>query len=80
MGIVNETLEVFVICSDQAGFSDRKVVTAGTTVLELFSEMTGSAPLDRYKVRVNRESVPKEYVLQQGDRVTITPSKIEGAR
>jgi len=30
-------------------------------------------------IRVNRQPVPREYVLKDGDRITITPVKIEGA-
>ena len=33
-----------------------------------------------YLIRVNRQPVPKDYVLQDGDRVTMTPTKIEGAQ
>jgi sulfur carrier protein ThiS len=32
-----------------------------------------------YLIRVNRQPVPRDYVLQEGDRVTITPTKVEGA-
>lgn len=78
MGIVKGTLEVFVISHDTA-FADRKIVTLGTTVKELFDEMTGSATYSGYKVRVNRQAVEGSYVLQPNDRVNITPSKVEGA-
>ena len=33
-----------------------------------------------YLIRVNRLPVPGEQVLQPGDRVSITATKIEGAR
>jgi molybdopterin converting factor small subunit len=32
-----------------------------------------------YLIRVNRQPVPRDYVLKDGDRVTITPTKIQGA-
>ena len=32
-----------------------------------------------FLIRVNRQPVPREYILQEGDRVTMTPTKIEGA-
>ena len=32
-----------------------------------------------YLIRVNRQPVPRDYVLQANDRVTVTPTKIEGA-
>jgi molybdopterin converting factor small subunit len=30
-------------------------------------------------IRVNRQPVPPNQVLQEGDRVSFTPTKIEGA-
>jgi hypothetical protein len=41
-------------------------------------QMPGSKPED-YLIRVNRQPVSRDYVLQENDRVTITPVKIEGA-
>ena len=32
-----------------------------------------------YLIRVNRQPVASDQVLQEGDRVSITPTKIEGA-
>ena len=32
-----------------------------------------------YLIRVNRQPVPRDYVLQEADRITITPTKIAGA-
>ena len=44
----------------------------------LKEQLHGAAPED-YLIRVNRQPVPEDYVLQEGDRVTATPTKIEGA-
>ena len=35
---------------------------------------------DEYLIRVNRQPTSSDYVLQEGDRVSFTPVKIEGAR
>jgi molybdopterin converting factor small subunit len=40
--------------------------------------MPGRTAAD-YMIRVNRQPVARDYVLQEGDRVSITPTKIEGA-
>ena len=32
-----------------------------------------------YLIRVNRQPVAADQVLQEGDRVSVTPTKIEGA-
>ena len=61
------------------GFADYVDVTEGTTAVQFFKDkMQGSKP-DDFLIRVNRQPVPREYVLKEGDRVTITPTKIEGA-
>lgn len=61
------------------GFADHLDVTEGTTVEQFFKDqMRGSKP-DDFLIRVNRQPVPREYVLKEGDRVTVTPTKIEGA-
>ena len=62
------------------GFADYLDVNEGTTVAQFFAkEMRDCNPED-YLIRVNRQPVAKDYVLQEGDRVTITPTKIEGAQ
>ena len=55
-------------------------MAAGTTVEKFFVQQLPSRDSADYLIRVNRQPVPKEYVLQDGDRVTMTPTKIEGAR
>ena len=61
------------------GFADFVQVADGTTVEQFFNEkMPGRKP-DDYLIRVNRQPVQRDYVLQEGDRITITPVKIEGA-
>ena len=73
-------MRILYVNNDGAGFADYVNVTEGTTVEQFFTiKMEGRTPSD-YLIRVNRQPVPKDYVLQDGDRVTITPTKIEGAR
>jgi len=73
-------MRILYVNNDGAGFADYVNVTEGTTVEQFFTiKMEGREPSD-YMIRVNRQPVPKDYVLQDGDRVTITPTKIEGAR
>ena len=61
------------------GFADYIDVAEGTTVEQFFKDkMQGSKP-DDFLIRVNRQPVPREYVLKEGDRITVTPTKIEGA-
>ena len=72
-------MQLLFINNDGAGFADYVTVEEGTTVDKFFSNrMNGSDP-SNYLIRVNRQPVPKNYILQEGDRVTFTPTKIEGA-
>ena len=73
-------MKILFIDNDGGGFADYIEAAQGTTVDKFFNEkMPGRKPED-YLIRVNRLPVPKDYVLRDGDRVTVTPLKIEGAR
>ena len=73
-------MKVLVINNDGAGFADYVLVADGLTVRELFSQQIKSGKPENYLIRVNRQPVPADQVLQEGDRISITPTKIEGAR
>jgi len=61
------------------GFADYLDVSDGTTVEQFFEDKMGDERSEDYLIRVNRQPVPRDYVLQENDRVTLTPTKIEGA-
>ena len=72
-------MRLLYINNDVGGFADYVQVSEGTTVEQFFKDkMQGRKP-DDFLIRVNRQPVPREYVLKEGDRVTVTPTKIEGA-
>jgi len=72
-------MQVLYINNDGAGFADYVPVGPGTTVQTFFaSKIAIGGPAD-YLIRVNRQPVAANYVLQDGDRISITPTKIEGA-
>jgi sulfur carrier protein ThiS len=73
-------MRILYINNAGAGFADHVEVDANTTVEKFFAQrMPGCNPGD-YLIRVNRQPVSRDQVLQEGDRVSITPTKIEGAR
>jgi sulfur carrier protein ThiS len=73
-------MRILFVNNDGGGFADYVHVTQGLTVAEFFhDEMPDRRPED-YLIRVNRQPVPRDYCLQENDRITITPTKIEGAR
>ncbi len=61
------------------GFADFINVEEGTSIDKLFKQKMSSENTEDYLIRVNRQPVAKDYVLKENDRVTITPTKIEGA-
>jgi sulfur carrier protein ThiS len=65
--------------NDGGGFADYVEVAAGTSVDKFFEQEMPGRKAEDYLIRVNRQPVPRDYVLQEGDRVTVTPTKIEGA-
>lgn len=72
-------MKILFIDNEGGGFADFVDVSKGITVEKFFNEkMSGRKPED-YLIRVNRQPVPRDYVLEENDRVTITPVKIEGA-
>jgi sulfur carrier protein ThiS len=73
-------MKILVINNDGGGFADYVEVAAGTTVTQLFERQIGSSKPTNYLIRVNRQPCPADQVLQEGDRISITPTKIEGAR
>ncbi|MCW2750110.1 MAG: molybdopterin converting factor, subunit 1 [Aeromicrobium sp.] len=76
----DDPLKILFINNNGGGFADHVEISEGTTVNELFAEkMLGKKPVD-YLIRVNRLPVSGDQVLQANDRISITPTKIEGAR
>ncbi|MCX5637385.1 MAG: molybdopterin converting factor [Planctomycetota bacterium] len=72
-------MRILFIDNDGAGFADYIDIAENTTVEQFFKiKMSGKEASD-YMIRVNRQPVARDYILQENDRITITPTKIEGA-
>ena len=72
-------MKVLIINNDGGGFADHVELPDGMTVSAMFAQQMGSAKPSDYLIRVNRQPCPREQVLQEGDRISLTPTKIEGA-
>lgn len=72
-------MKLLLINNDGAGFADYVETEEGTTVRELFESHLSNPDPSSYLIRVNRQPVPRDQILVEGDRVSITPTKIEGA-
>jgi sulfur carrier protein ThiS len=73
-------MKVLFINNSGGGFADFIEVEPNTTVTNLFAERLPTAKPEDYLIRVNRLPVSADQVLQEGDRVSMTPTKIQGAR
>lgn len=73
------TIKITLLNLEGGGFSDLLEVAQGTTVGALFDRKFGPEQAPRYVIRVNNRPVVHQYVLQEGDKVSFTPRKIEGA-
>ena len=74
-----QTMKVLYINNDLGGFADYLDIAENTTVEKFFKQQLPGRQAEDYLIRVNRQPVARDYVLQEGDRITATPTKIEGA-
>lgn len=72
-------MRILFIDNDGAGFADHIDIAENTTIEQFFKIKMSGKEVSDYLIRVNRQPVSRDYVLQEDDRVTITPTKIEGA-
>ena len=72
-------MKVLFINNDGGGFADHIEIADGTTVEQLFQQRLPHGKPADYLIRVNRQPTSRDAVLQPGDRISITPTKIEGA-
>ena len=73
-------MKVLYINNSGGGFADYVEIAPNTSVNAFFEKRMSDGSAEDYLIRVNRQPVPRDYVLQEGDRISITPTKIEGAR
>ena len=72
-------MQILLINNDGGGYADYIELPVGTTVRQCFDKHLPNSSPQNYLIRVNRQPVPSDQVLQEGDRISITPTKIEGA-
>ena len=74
-------IEVTLVTNDGAGLPCRVPVVEGTT-LEKFLEVSFDDNPDEFTIRVRANGMSVEahsdYVLQDGDRVSLAPAKVDG--
>jgi hypothetical protein len=73
-------MKIFFINAQGAGFADHVDIQEGITVEQLFRERVPYGKPEDYLIRVDRQPAGAGEVLREGQRVSFTPTKIEGAR
>jgi hypothetical protein len=72
-------MKILFINNDGGGFADHIDVEPQTTVAKLFDQRIEGGKAQDYLIRVNRQPAAADCVLHEGDRISFTPVKIEGA-
>ena len=72
-------MRIVYINNNGAGFADHIEIAEGLTVAQLFAQRVPEGSPADYLIRVNRQPAASDQILQPGDRVSFTPTKIEGA-
>lgn len=72
-------MRILFIDNDGGGYADYLDVAENTNIDKFFQARMSGVEASDFLIRVNRQPVSRDYVLQDGDRVTITPTKIDGA-
>ena len=72
-------MRILFINNQGAGFADYVDVAPNTTIDKFIAERLPAQQADDLLIRVNRQPVARDCVLQEGDRISATPTKIQGA-
>ena len=72
-------MRILYINNDGGGFADYVHVNDNVTVEQFFKDKMPDGNSEDFLIRVNRQPVARDYVLQENDRITVTPTKIDGA-
>lgn len=72
-------MQVLFINNQGSGYADYVDVAEGTTIDQFLEKKLPGHDAGDLLIRINRQPVPRDYVLQNGDRISATPTKIQGA-
>ena len=72
-------MRIMFINNHGSGFADFINIQDGLTVEQLFHQQLPDCKPEDFLIRVNRQPVTRDTMLVEGDRISMTPTKIEGA-
>lgn len=73
-------MKILFINNQGGGYADYVEINPDIAVEKFFAQKMPEEKAEDYLIRVNRQPVSRDYVLQENDRITITPVKIDGAK
>ena len=75
------SIRVFLMSSAETGFADYLEIPVNSTIRDLWQRHMAAHDAAKYIIRCERHEgrLPADFVLQDGDRVTVTPFKVAGA-
>lgn len=73
-----DEIRVSFVNNDGGGFADYVGVATGTTIEEFVEDMLPGVNPAQRRITVNGQVVRAQTVLRNGDRISVTPLKIEG--
>lgn len=77
------TIKVYCVSPFGSGTADYVTLPRGSTILDLLEEVTGGGDPDNFVIRFKGNTVSGgnlHTTLRGGDRVTISPTKHDGAK
>jgi hypothetical protein len=72
-------MKITLINCDSGGSIGTMDIQDGTTLAQVFQQKLPGRDPEDYLKRVNRQEASDQQVLQEGDRVSVSPAKIQGA-
>ena len=72
-------MKILFLNNGGAGFADYVETSDGMNIEAFLTQHVHGYKTGDLLIRVNRQPVARDYVLRDGDRVSATPLKIEGA-
>lgn len=75
-------IRIFMTSTSDTGFADFVELPAGSTIKDFWDRTHGGHDASKYVIRCERFDggrMPASFVLQDGDRVTVSPHKVAGA-
>ncbi len=73
-------VKVLYVNNSGGGFADYVEVADHTSIEKFFGQKMPGCEAADYLIRVNRLPAARDQILKEGDRITVTPTKVDGAR